>query len=80
MGWAFCGANRHGQEIGYGVEATCDEPGCDAAIDRGLGYLCGSMHDDSETCARYYCAAHQVCVQRCARCVDADEDEDEVTP
>ena len=21
----------------------CDEPGCDTAIDRGLGYLCGEM-------------------------------------
>lgn len=58
MGWAFCGTNDHGQEMGYGVEAVCDEPGCTAVIDRGLAHVCGRMHEDSETCHKYYCSEH----------------------
>lgn len=58
MGWAY-GTNRHGREIGYGVEATCDQDGCDEKIDRGLGYVCGDMHDgDENCCGGYFCAAH----------------------
>ena len=85
MGWAFCGPNRHGQDTGYGVSATCDEPGCDARIDRGLGYLCGGnyyLHDTEETCAKYYCSEHLVYaevtdedgekryLQVCSRCAE----------
>lgn len=68
MGWAYCGENRHGQIIGYGVEADCDEPGCTTTIDRGLGFLCGEMHDDANTCAKYYCGPHQTLINRCRRC------------
>ena len=68
MGWAICGTNRHGQEIGYGVEAECDEPGCTTTIDRGLGYLCGEMHDDEQTCAKYYWSDHRPLIQRGTRC------------
>lgn len=80
MGWAFCGTNRNGVEIGYGVEAVCDEPGCTTVIDRGLGYLCGDMHDDERTCAKYYCSHHRVGHQRCERCknipTEGEEQED----
>lgn len=85
MSWAYCGTNRHGQEIGYGVSAQCDEPGCDSEIDRGLAYLCGAMHDDGESCNRYFCSQHlvggaypsQLCFW-CAREWDENsEDEDE---
>ena len=53
-----------GREAGYAVEATCDQPDCIEAIDRGLGYLCGSMPDghrdpDDPGCGRYYCGEHQ---------------------
>ena len=58
MGWGLCGTNDHGQETGYGVEAVCDEPGCEEAIDRGLAHVCGRMHEDSDTCHRYYCGKH----------------------
>lgn len=59
MGWAFCGTNDEGREIGYGVAATCDFPGCAAEIDRGLGYLCGEMHDPTEWgCGKYFCDKH----------------------
>lgn len=91
MGWAFCGQNRHGQETGYGVPATCDEPGCEKEIDHGLGYLCGGnrfLHDTEHTCAKYYCGEHlffadtvdpdtgeRCYVQACSRCVEKLERE-----
>lgn len=79
MGWALCGRNDHGQEMGYGVEATCDEPGCDAVIDRGLAHVCGTMHEDPDTCHRYYCGEHLILADvgpgggLCARCYAEQE-------
>lgn len=60
MGWAFCGTDANGREIGYGVEAECDHPDCHEKIDRGLGYCCGSMHngDNDDGCGGYYCLKH----------------------
>lgn len=74
MGWAFCGVDKDGRPIGYGVEATCDAEGCEEKIDRGLGYACGGMHGQNEVgCDRYFCPKHlsgfdsgpewQVCVE-----------------
>jgi hypothetical protein len=58
MGWSYAVA-RDGREIGYSVEATCDHPECDAMIDRGLGYLCGEMHEDEQFgCGKYFCQDH----------------------
>lgn len=53
-----------GREAGYAVEATCDKPGCETKIDRGLGYLCGQNLDgwrdaDQPGCGNYYCEAHR---------------------
>lgn len=77
MGYAFyelC----DGREAGYGVEATCDEDGCDESIDRGLAYLCGDdphINGDEPGCGQYFCSAHLYyvagedrAVQRCDRC------------
>jgi hypothetical protein len=59
MGWAFCGQDEDGRDIGYGVLATCDEPGCTAGIDRGLAYVCGGMHGGGEDgCGQYFCGKH----------------------
>lgn len=81
MGWAFCGTDDMGREIGYGVPATCDHPGCDKEIDRGLAYCCGGMHggqgyydEDLQTwfgCGRYFCAEHLSAFggTLCAECV-----------
>ena len=44
MGWAHCGLDSKGREIGYAIATTCDEPECAAEIDRGLAYACGGMH------------------------------------
>jgi histidinol phosphatase-like PHP family hydrolase len=60
MGWAY-GQNADGRDIGYGVEATCDQDGCNAEIDRGLDYVCGSMHDGGEFgCGKYFCHEHML--------------------
>jgi hypothetical protein len=58
MGWAHCGTDSTGREIGYVIAATCDHPGCKAKIDRGLGYACGGMHGDSIGCEKYFCGEH----------------------
>lgn len=59
MGWANCGTDSEGRPIGYAFEATCDEEGCDAEIDRGLSFACGDMHGGGENmCERYFCEAH----------------------
>ncbi len=52
-----------GREAGYGVEATCDSPVCEAQIDRGMGYLCGEApngwrDEDEPGCGKYYCGQH----------------------
>lgn len=58
MGWANCGTDSNGRPIGYAHKATCDEPGCDAKIDRGLSFACGDMHGENEGCEKYFCSAH----------------------
>lgn len=63
MGWAHCGTDSKGREIGYGIHegVTCDHPGCTAEIDRGLGYACGGMHGERDSyCEGYFCGAHLV--------------------
>lgn len=59
MGWANCGTDSNGRPIGYAHSATCDHPGCDKKIDRGLSYVCGDMHGEDEvSCERYFCPEH----------------------
>jgi len=75
MGWAYCGKDDSGREIGYGIEAVCDEPMCGKEIDRGLSYACGSMHGGGdEGCGKYFCAKHLYLgrkEQLCKSCFDA---------
>jgi hypothetical protein len=61
MGYAYYEIIRNGEKIeaGYGVEAVCEEDGCDEKIDRGLAYLCGNEPGGDEYgCGGYYCAHH----------------------
>lgn len=61
MGWANCGEDSEGRPIGYAHPATCDHPGCDAKIDRGLSYACGGMHGTAEfDCEKYFCGKHML--------------------
>lgn len=61
MGWEFCGKRRNGDDIGYGVPAKCEHPGCSKEIDRGIAHACGGTHGDTEiSCDKYFCAEHLV--------------------
>jgi len=73
MGWAHCGEDDDGRPIGYAIEATCDYPGCETKIDRGLAYCCGGMHGGETlenhdgsvfitTCGKYFCAEHRIVI------------------
>lgn len=86
MGWADCGT-FNGRRIGYGISATCDEPGCKKRIDRGLGCVCGTMHGGENGCGEYFCDAHLhfnpfidgYRGRTCQRCVDESEREHKTT-
>lgn len=90
MGWGYCGVNTDtGEEMGYTVPGVCAEGGCTAEINHGLAYLCGSMHQDGESCNRYFCGRHlflgyrtpdgyawrQLCRACAAEAPDEDEDD-----
>jgi hypothetical protein len=85
MGWANCGDDEDGRPIGYAIQATCDHPGCDKEIDRGLDYVCGNMHGgDGRGCGKYFCHAHlsivEICedtVQLCDECTKLYPDEED---
>lgn len=75
MGWAVGFDSRWNRDIGYGVPATCDYPGCGTAIDRGLGHVCGGEpYGGEKGCGLFFCASHLLVVgvcqisQRCDRC------------
>ena len=82
MGWAY-GRNANGREVGYSVDAICDDPTCTTQIDRGLAYCCGGMHDgDEHGCGDYFCEKHlffacpppnEPVPQLCAACLDRYE-------
>lgn len=59
MGWANCGKDSKGRDIGYAHEVTCDHPGCSTKIDHGLAYACAGMHGEIEVgCEGYFCDKH----------------------
>lgn len=60
MGWSIGYDRKWKRDIGYGVPATCDHPGCAAEIDRGLTYVCGGQPYGGEFgCGLYFCPEHQ---------------------
>lgn len=78
MGWANCGTDSNGRPIGYVFLATCDHPGCEKEIDRGLAFACGGYHGgESLWCEKYFCEDHLEPVETkdgewfcvCAECV-----------
>lgn len=76
MGWGYgvVKTDRFGErEVGYTVEAPCDEPECMAQIDRGLDYRCGGQGlSESYGCGGFFCHEHLYATarrpQRCAQC------------
>jgi hypothetical protein len=73
MGWSIGYDEHWKRDIGYGVPATCDHPGCVELIDRGLSYVCGGAPYGGERgCGLYFCSKHLFMSARlpqlCARC------------
>jgi len=59
MGWSIGYDPRWKRDIGYGVPAICDHPGCKKKIDRGLGYVCGGApYGGDQGCGLYFCEKH----------------------
>lgn len=59
MSWAVGYDSNWKRDIGYGVPAICDHPGCNAKIDRGLSYVCGGEpYGGDDGCGLYFCSEH----------------------
>lgn len=72
MGWSIGYDTNWKRDIGYGVPAVCDHPGCDEPIDRGLGYVCGGEpYGGDDGCGLYFCGKHGGGM-RCIRCAGAN--------
>lgn len=70
MSWAIRFDSNWNRDIGYGVPAFCDFPGCYAEIDRGLSYVCCSQepYGGDKGCGLYFCYDHAGPHHRCSRC------------
>ena len=74
MGWSVGYDEQWQRDIGYGVPAICDHPGCGAEIDRGLSFVCGGEpYGGEKGCGLYFCSKHLLYVsskrpQLCTRC------------
>lgn len=62
MGWGIGFDDRWQRDIGYGVPAYCDAPGCTAEIHRGLAYVCGAQqpYGGDNGCGLYFCCDHLI--------------------
>ena len=60
MGWQIGFDANWDRDIGNGVPAVCDHPGCDADIDRGFAYVCDDVvgHGVTHGCGGYFCPQH----------------------
>lgn len=68
MSWQIGYDDKWKRDIGYGVPALCDHPGCNEQIDRGLAYVCS--HGDpygGDGCGLYFCLTHKW-FGKCERC------------
>jgi hypothetical protein len=73
MGWSIGYDSNWDRDIGYGVPAHCDYPGCNEEIDRGLSYVCGGEpYGGNRGCGLYFCEKHlhyhERLPQLCERC------------
>lgn len=59
MGWEIGFDDKWKRDIGYGVPAFCDHPGCTEKIDRGLAYVCGGEpYGGDRGCGLFFCYTH----------------------
>lgn len=69
MGWSLGFDSNWNRDIGYGVPAYCDKPGCMVEIDRGLSFVCGGEpYGGEKGCGLYFCAKHLNMFSQCPRC------------
>lgn len=88
MGWAVGYDEFWERDIGYGVPAKCDHPGCDKDINRGLAYVCGGEpYGGEHGCGLYFCAEHLFyklidgrSYQLCDRCCSRNHKNDDQWP
>lgn len=75
MGWSIGFDSNWNRDIGYGVPATCDHPGCNEKIDRGLAHVCGGEpYGGEDGCGLYFCGQHLFGARnRCEACCDRRE-------
>lgn len=60
MGWSVGYDSRWKRDVGSGVPATCDQPGCLEEIDRGLSFVCGGEpYGGEHGCGLYFCHLHR---------------------
>jgi hypothetical protein len=60
MGWSFGFDSNWNRDVGYGVPAFCDHPGCGKEIDRGLAYVCGGEpYGGEKGCGLFFCKEHR---------------------
>lgn len=59
MGWAIGYDSNWDRDVGYGVPAICDAPGCSREINRGLIHVCGGEpYGDVYGCGLFFCLDH----------------------
>lgn len=70
MGWSIGYDTDWSRDIGYGVPAWCDHPGCTQQIDRGLSYVCCGQqpYGGEDGCGLYFCGDHHGVDGKCERC------------
>lgn len=78
MGWSIGYDDNWKRDIGWGVPAYCDHPGCETKIDRGLAYVCGGEpYGGDKGCGLFFCPDHMFGVGRsqlCERCSKENPD------
>lgn len=74
MGWSVGYDSNWERDVGYGVPATCDHPGCGAEINRGLSYICAnSVPGGGDGCGLFFCWDHLHADGKCERCAAGEE-------
>lgn len=75
MSWAIGYDSNWKRDIGYGVPAICDHPGCNNEIDRGLAHVCADQepYGGERGCGLFFCSDHQHMTEKhdqlCIRCL-----------
>lgn len=59
MYWSIGYDEHWKRDIGFGVDAICDHPGCKNEIDRGIEHVCGGEpYGGDSSCGLYFCKDH----------------------